>query len=155
MVNLLLLGLFVGGMTTGYITPLSISELAVIETRQENVEIEERAFTNLEISLDCIDKTIVRATIKNTFTFFPSLVPVDAYLYFTYYWPDSYEDMDVVDEVHVDDLNMGESLYLECPAIKITYYMCRCVYNDSGKFHELITPLYYMNTNMVIGPIVQ
>ena len=53
MVNLLLLGLFVGGMTTGYITPLSISEPVTIETRQENVEIEERAFTNLEIS--CAD----------------------------------------------------------------------------------------------------
>lgn len=154
MVNLLLLGLFVGGMTTGCITPLTIDK-PIMVTRQESVDIEERAFTNLDISLDCIDKTTVRATIKNTFTFFPSLVPVDAYLYFTYYWPDSYEDMDLVDEVHVDDLNMGESLYLEYTAIKMTYYMCRCVYKDSGKFYELITPLYYMNTNMVIGPIVQ
>lgn len=154
MVNLLLLGLFVGGMSTGYITPLTNNE-SVIATRQESVDIDERAFTNLDISLDCIDKTIVRATIKNTFTFFPSLVPVDAYLYFTYYWPDSYEDMDLVDEVHVDDLNMGESLYLEYTAIKMTYYMCRCVYNDSGFDKELITPLYYMNTEMVIGTIVQ
>lgn len=154
MVNLLLLGLFVGGMTTGYIAPLTVNE-PIMETRQEDINIEERAFTNIGIAVDCIDKTIVRATIKNTFTFFPSLVPVDAYLYFTYYWPDSYEDMDLVDEVHVDDLNMGESLYLEYTAIKMTYYMCRCVYNDSGFDKELITPLYYMNTNMVIGTIVQ
>lgn len=154
MVNLLLLGLFVGGMSTGYITPLTNNE-SVIATRQESVDIDERAFTNLDISLDCIDKTIVRATIKNTFTFLPSLVPVDAYLYFTYYWPDSYEDMELVDEVHVDDLNMGESLYLEYTAIKMTYYMVRCEYKDDGRPKELITPLYYMNTNMVIGTIVQ
>lgn len=154
MVNLLLLGLFVGGMTTGYITPLTVNEPAT-ETRQENAEIEERAFTNIGIAVDCIDKTIVRATIKNTFTFLPSLVPVDAYLYFTYYWPDSYEDMDLVDEVHVNDLNMGESLYLEYTAIKMTYYMCRCEYKDGTQWKELITPLYYMNTDMVIGKIVQ
>ncbi len=154
MVNFLLLGLFVGGMTTGCITPLTIDK-PIMVTKQESVDIEERAFTNLDISLDCIDKTTVRATIKNTFTIFPSLVPVDAYLYFTYYWPDSYEDMDLVDEVHVDDLNMGESLYLEYPAIKMTYYMCRCVYMESGYYKELITPLHYMNSNMVIGEIVQ
>lgn len=154
MVNLLLLGLFVGGMTTGYIAPLTVNE-PVMETRQENIDIEERAFTNIAIYMDCIDQTIVRATIKNIFTFLPSLVPVDAYLYFTYYWPDSYEDMDLVDEVHVDDLNMGESLYLEYTAIKMTYYMCRCEYKEDGEPRELITPLYYMNSNMVIGKIVQ
>lgn len=155
MVNLLLLGLFVGGMTTGCITPLAVSEPVTIETRQENVDIEERALTNIAIYMECIDEEIVRSTIKNTFTFLPSLVPVDAYLYFTYYWPDSYEDMELVDEVHSDDLNMGESLYLEYPAIKMTYYMCRCEYKADGYKKELITPLYYMNSNMVIGQIVQ
>ena len=97
-------------------------------------------YTNLALSLDGGDGK-VWATVKNTFTLFPSAVTVKVELYNSDTYKESYTDMTLVASNYVSDLDYGKSVTAEYSTNgKSSYWKARMYYRiDKDGWQERVT----------------
>lgn len=104
----------------------------------ENIEEAETRgiYTSLSLSMDG-GSGRVWATAKNDVTIFPSTVKVTVELYCSDVYYASYEKMTLAAQNSIDDLNMGESITVNCSTGgKQKYWQGRMVYKIDNKFSE-------------------
>ena len=96
---------------------------------------------------------MVTALVKNSFTLFPSTVPVTIELYFSETYTTYYTKMDFVAYDSTPDLNMGETISVSAPTQGVQGYWCgRMRYQEnSGSVKEEVTSvcLYDGDANFI------
>lgn len=135
--------MFLELLLAGYLslTPLfpSLSDLPRSMT-ESNEATSPRIFTDLTLKL-YPEHAIIVASVKNSFTLFPSTVPVHLELYSSEQYTTSYQAMTMRSHSYIGDLNMGETLETSCPTNGETlYWLARVRYNeDGGEWKESVT----------------
>ena len=135
--NFVVLFIFACGITLAYngiVANAAQDELSYYE----NVEDAETRgiYTSLSLSMDG-GSGRVWATAKNDLTIFPSTVKVTVELYCSDVYYASYEKMTLAAQNSIDDLNMGESITVNCSTGgKQKYWQGRMVYKIDNKFPE-------------------
>lgn len=102
---------------TAFLCAMTVLCIPVVNTFSANAELltaEENAeprglYTNIEIELKVSGQTVT-ACAKNTFTFLPSEVPVEVYLYSSDILTEDYTRMTLESYGSIADLNMGKTL---------------------------------------------
>lgn len=121
-------------------------------TENSGETVQPRIWTNLSLNLKG-ENGVVTASVKNTFTLFPSTVPVSIELYFSETYTTDYTKMDVVVYDSTPDLNMGETISVSAPTQGVQGYWCaRVRYQENmGSFKDMITPvcLYDEDANFI------
>lgn len=136
--NFVALFIFACGITLAYAQNGIVANAAQDEISYENVEgVETRGiYTSLSLSMDG-GSGRVWATAKNDLTIFPSTVKVTVELYCSDVYYASYEKMTLAAQNSIDDLNMGESITVNCSTGgKQKYWQGRMVYKIDNKFPE-------------------
>ena len=134
--NFVALFIFACGITLAYNG--IVANAAQDEMSNENVEgVDTRGiYTSLSLSMDG-GSGRVWATAKNDLTIFPSTVKVTVELYCSDVYYASYEKMTLAAQNSIDDLNMGESITVNCSTGgKQKYWQGRMVYKIDNKFPE-------------------
>lgn len=135
--NFVALFIFACGITLAYngiVANAAQDELSYYE----NVEgVETRGiYTSLSLSMDG-GSGRVWATAKNDLTIFPSTVRVTVELYCSDVYYASYENMTLAASNSISDLNMGESITVNCSTGgKQKYWQGRMVYKIDNKAPE-------------------
>ncbi len=146
--NFVALFIFACGITLAYNG--IVANAAQDEMSNENVEgVETRGiYTSLSLSMDG-GSGRVWATAKNDLTIFPSTVKVTVELYCSDVYYASYEKMTLAAQNSIDDLNMGESITVNCSTGgKQKYWQGRMVYKIDNKFPETkITQIMIFDAN--------
>ena len=131
--------IFACGITLAYTQNGIVANAAQDElSYYENVEEAETRgiYTSLSLSMDG-GSGRVWATAKNDLTIFPSTVKVTVELYCSDVYYASYEKMTLAAQNSIDDLNMGESITVNCSTGgKQKYWQGRMVYKIDNKFPE-------------------
>lgn len=135
--NFVALFIFACGITLAYngiVANAAQDELSYYENVEEA---ETRGiYTSLSLSMDG-GSGRVWATAKNDLTIFPSTVKVTVELYCSDVYYASYEKMTLAAQNSIDDLNMGESITVNCSTGgKQKYWQGRMVYKIDNKFPE-------------------
>ena len=135
--NFVVLFIFACGITLAYngiVANAAQDELSYYENVEEA---ETRGiYTSLSLSMDG-GSGRVWATAKNDFTIFPSTVKVTVELYCSDVYYASYEKMTLAAQNSIDDLNMGESITVNCSTGgKQKYWQGRMVYKIDNKAPE-------------------
>lgn len=136
--NFVVLFIFACGITLAYTQNGIVANAAQDEISYENVEEAETRgiYTSLSLSMDG-GSGRVWATAKNDLTIFPSTVKVTVELYCSDVYYASYEKMTLAAQNSIDDLNMGESITVNCSTGgKQKYWQGRMVYKIDNKFPE-------------------
>lgn len=136
--NFVALFIFACGITLAYAQNGIVANAAQDEISYENVEEAETRgiYTSLSLSMDG-GSGRVWATAKNDLTIFPSTVKVTVELYCSDVYYASYEKMTLAAQNSIDDLNMGESITVNCSTGgKQKYWQGRMVYKIDNKFPE-------------------
>ena len=136
--NFVALFIFACGITLAYAQNGIVANAAQDEISYENVEgVETKGiYTSLSLSMDG-GSGRVWATAKNDLTIFPSTVKVTVELYCSDVYYASYEKMTLAAQNSIDDLNMGESITVNCSTGgKQKYWQGRMVYKIDNKFPE-------------------
>lgn len=136
--NFVVLFIFACGITLAYAQNGIVANAAQDEISYENVEEAETRgiYTSLSLSMDG-GSGRVWATAKNDLTIFPSTVKVTVELYCSDVYYASYEKMTLAAQNSIDDLNMGESITVNCSTGgKQKYWQGRMVYKIDNKFPE-------------------
>lgn len=98
-------------------TPLSISDNSAKNVPADDIStvsfdeednVSTCMFTTLEISVNDTDGAYVKAVLENSFTFLPSTVCVDLWLYSSLTKTTDRNKMTLEGRTHSDDLNVGE-----------------------------------------------
>ena len=148
--NFVALFIFACGITLAYAQNGIVANAVQDEISYENVEgVETRGiFTSLSLAMDGGNGRIW-ATAKNEVTIFPSTVKVTVELYCSDVYYASYEKMTLVAQNSIDDLNMGESITVNCSTGgKQKYWQGRMVYKIDNKFPETkITQIMIFDAN--------
>ena len=130
--------IFACGITLAYTQNGIVANAAQDEMSNENVEgVETRGiYTSLSLSMDG-GSGRVWATAKNEVTIFPSTVRVTVELYCSDVYCASYENMTLAASNSISDLNMGESITVNCSTGgKQKYWQGRMVYKIDNKAPE-------------------
>lgn len=133
--NFIALFIFACGITLAYTQNGIVASAAQDEMSNENVEEAETRgiYTSLSLSIDGGNGRIW-ATAKNDLTIFPSTVKVTVELYCSDVYYSSYEKMTLAAQNSIDDLNMGESITVDCSTGgKQKYWQGRMVYKIDNK----------------------
>lgn len=136
--NFVALFIFACGITLAYAQNGIVANAAQDEISYENVEgVETRGiYTSLSLSMDG-GSGRVWATAKNEVTIFPSTVRVTVELYCSDVYCASYENMTLAASNSISDLNMGESITVNCSTGgKQKYWQGRMVYKIDNKAPE-------------------
>lgn len=136
--NFVALFIFACGITLAYTQNGLVANAAQDEISYENVEgVETRGiYTSLSLSMDG-GSGRVWATAKNEVTIFPSTVRVTVELYCSDVYCASYENMTLAASNSISDLNMGESITVNCSTGgKQKYWQGRMVYKIDNKAPE-------------------
>lgn len=136
--NFVALFIFACGITLAYTQNGIVANAAQDEMSNENVEgVETRGiYTSLSLSMDG-GSGRVWATAKNEVTIFPSTVRVTVELYCSDVYYASYENMTLAASNSISDLNMGESITVNCSTGgKQKYWQGRMVYKIDNKAPE-------------------
>ena len=136
--NFVALFIFACGITLAYTQNNIVANAAQDEMSNENVEgVETRGiYTSLSLSMDG-GSGRVWATAKNEVTIFPSTVRVTVELYCSDVYCASYENMTLAASNSISDLNMGESITVNCSTGgKQKYWQGRMVYKIDNKAPE-------------------
>ena len=136
--NFVALFIFACGITLAYAQNGIVANAAQGEISYENVEgVETRGiYTSLSLSMGGGDGRIW-ATAKNDLTIFPSTVRVTVELYCSDVYYASYENMTLAASNSISDLNMGESITVNCSTGgKQKYWQGRMVYKIDNKAPE-------------------
>lgn len=136
--NFVALFIFACGITLAYTQNGIVANAAQDEMSNENVEgVETRGiYTSLSLSMDG-GSGRVWATAKNEVTIFPSTVRVTVELYCSDVYCASYENMTLAASNSISDLNMGESITVNCSTGgKQKYWQGRMVYKIDNKAPE-------------------
>lgn len=136
--NFVALFIFACGITLAYTQNGIVANAAQDEISYENVEEAETRgiYTSLSLSMDG-GSGRVWATAKNDLTIFPSTVRVTVELYCSDVYYASYENMTLVASNSISDLNMGESITVNCSTGgKQKYWQGRMVYKIDNKAPE-------------------
>lgn len=136
--NFVALFIFACGITLAYTQNDIVANAAQDEMSNENVEgVETRGiYTSLSLSMDG-GSGRVWATAKNEVTIFPSTVRVTVELYCSDVYCASYENMTLAASNSISDLNMGESITVNCSTGgKQKYWQGRMVYKIDNKAPE-------------------
>ena len=136
--NFVVLFIFACGITLAYTQNGIVANAAQDEISYENVEgVETRGiFTSLSLAMDGGNGR-VWVTAKNEVTIFPSTVKVTVELYCSDVYYASYEKMTLAAQNSIDDLNMGESITVNCSTGgKQKYWQGRMVYKIDNKAPE-------------------
>ena len=137
--NFVALFIFACGITLAYTQNGIVANAAQDElSYYENVEEAETRgiYTSLSLSMDG-GSGRVWATAKNDLTIFPSTVKVTVELYCSDVYYASYEKMTLAAQNSIDDLNMGESITVNCSTGgKQKYWQGRMVYKIDNKAPE-------------------
>ena len=147
--NFVALFIFACGITLAYngiVANAAQDELSYYENVEEA---ETRGiYTSLSLSMDG-GSGRVWATAKNDLTIFPSTVKVTVELYCSDVYYASYEKMTLAAQNSIDDLNMGESITVNCSTGgKQKYWQGRMVYKIDNKFPETkITQIMIFDAN--------
>ena len=148
--NFVVLFIFACGITLAYAQNGIVANAAQDDMSNENVEgVETRGiYTSLSLSMDG-GSGRVWATAKNDLTIFPSTVKVTVELYCSDVYYASYEKMTLAAQNSIDDLNMGESITVNCSTGgKQKYWQGRMVYKIDNKFPETkITQIMIFDAN--------
>lgn len=148
--NFVALFIFACGITLAYTQNGIVANAAQDEMSNENVEgVETRGiYTSLSLSMDG-GSGRVWATAKNEVTIFPSTVRVTVELYCSDVYCASYENMTLAASNSISDLNMGESITVNCSTGgKQKYWHGRMVYKIDNKFPETkITQIMIFDAN--------
>ncbi len=148
--NFVALFIFACGITLAYAQNGIVANAAQDEISYENVEEAETRgiYTSLSLSMDG-GSGRVWATAKNDLTIFPSTVKVTVELYCSDVYYASYEKMTLAAQNSIDDLNMGESITVNCSTGgKQKYWQGRMVYKIDNKFPETkITQIMIFDAN--------
>lgn len=149
--NFVALFIFACGITLAYTQNGIVANAAQDElSYYENVEEAETRgiYTSLSLSMDG-GSGRVWATAKNDLTIFPSTVKVTVELYCSDVYYASYEKMTLAAQNSIDDLNMGESITVNCSTGgKQKYWQGRMVYKIDNKFPETkITQIMIFDAN--------
>ena len=136
--NFVVLFIFACGITLAYAQNGIVANAAQDEISYENVEEADTRgiYTSLSLSMDG-GSGCVWATAKNDLTIFPSTVKVTVELYCSDVYYASYEKMTLAAQNSIDDLNMGESITVNCSTGgKQKYWQGRMVYKIDNKAPE-------------------
>lgn len=136
--NFVVLFIFACGITLAYAQNGIVANAAQDDMSNENVEgVETRGiYTSLSFAMDGGNGRIW-ATAKNEVTIFPSTVKVTVELYCSDVYYASYEKMTLAAQNSIDDLNMGESITVNCSTGgKQKYWQGRMVYKIDNKAPE-------------------
>ena len=136
--NFVVLFIFACGITLAYAQNGILANAAQDDMSNENVEgVETRGiYTSLSLSMDG-GSGRVWATAKNDLTIFPSTVRVTVELYCSDVYYASYEKMTLAASNSISDLNMGESITVNCSTGgKQKYWQGRMVYKIDNKAPE-------------------
>ena len=136
--NFVVLFIFACGITLAYAQNGIVANAAQDDMSNENVEgVETRGiYTSLSFAMDGGNGR-VWATAKNEVTIFPSTVKVTVELYCSDVYYASYENMTLAAQNSIDDLNMGESITVNCSTGgKQKYWQGRMVYKIDNKAPE-------------------
>lgn len=136
--NFVALFIFACGITLAYTQNGIVANAAQDDMSNENVEgVETRGiYTSLSFAMDGGNGR-VWATAKNEVTIFPSTVKVTVELYCSDVYYASYENMTLAAQNSIDDLNMGESITVNCSTGgKQKYWQGRMVYKIDNKAPE-------------------
>ena len=136
--NFVALFIFACGITLAYTQNGIVANAAQDEISYENVEEAEPRgiYTSLSLSMDG-GSGRVWATAKNDLTIFPSTVRVTVELYCSDVYCASYENMTLAASNSISDLNMGESITVNCSTGgKQKYWQGRMVYKIDNKAPE-------------------
>lgn len=148
--NFVVLFIFACGITLAYAQNGIVANAAQDEMSNENVEgVETRGiYTSLSFAMDGGNGRIW-ATAKNEVTIFPSTVRVTVELYCSDVYCASYEKMTLAASNSISDLNMGESITVNCSTGgKQKYWQGRMVYKIDNKFPETkITQIMIFDAN--------
>ncbi len=136
--NFVVLFIFACGITLAYAQNGIVANAAQDDMSNENVEgVETRGiYTSLSFAMDGGNGR-VWATAKNEVTIFPSTVKVTVELYCSDVYYASYEKMTLAASNSISDLNMGESITVNCSTGgKQKYWQGRMVYKIDNKAPE-------------------
>lgn len=136
--NFVVLFIFACGITLAYAQNGIVANAAQDEISYENVEEAETRgiYTSLSFAMNGGNGRIW-ATAKNEVTIFPSTVKVTVELYCSDVYYASYEKMTLAAQNSIDDLNMGESITVNCSTGgKQKYWQGRMVYKIDNKAPE-------------------
>ena len=136
--NFVALFIFACGITLAYAQNGIVANAAHDEISYENVEEAETRgiYTSLSFAMNGGNGRIW-ATAKNEVTIFPSTVKVTVELYCSDVYYASYEKMTLAAQNSIDDLNMGESITVNCSTGgKQKYWQGRMVYKIDNKAPE-------------------
>ena len=136
--NFVALFIFACGITLAYAQNGIVANAAQDEISYENVEEAETRgiYTSLSFAMNGGNGRIW-ATAKNEVTIFPSTVKVTVELYCSDVYYASYEKMTLAAQNSIDDLNMGESITVNCSTGgKQKYWQGRMVYKIDNKAPE-------------------
>lgn len=136
--NFVVLFIFACGITLAYAQNGIVANAAQDDMSNENVEgVETRGiYTSLSFAMNGGNGRIW-ATAKNEVTIFPSTVKVTVELYCSDVYYASYEKMTLAAQNSIDDLNMGESITVNCSTGgKQKYWQGRMVYKIDNKAPE-------------------
>ena len=121
-------------------------------TENSDEAVQPRLWATLALALNG-ENGVVTALVKNSFTLFPSTVPVTIELYFSETYTTYYTKMDFVAYDSTPDLNMGETISVSAPTQGVQGYWCgRVRYREnSGEFKEGVTAvcLYDGDANFI------
>lgn len=135
--NFVVLFIFACGITLAYngiVANAAQDELSYYENVEEADT--RGIYTSLSLSMDG-GSGCVWATAKNDLTIFPSTVRVTVELYCSDVYYASYENMTLAASNSISDLNMGESITVNCSTGgKQKYWQGRMVYKIDNKAPE-------------------
>lgn len=134
-------------LTALMLAPTSVHPVAAISLEPE-AQAEPRAFTTLNLSIDGGNGEVY-ATVKNTFTLFPSTVEVVVYLYNSAEPAYAIAEMKKVKSVRCPDLNMGDMIKMTAPTNGETlYWAARVEYkSNNDAWRSLETKIYLFDGN--------
>lgn len=146
-----LVGLLLGAVLCANLLPSAESRASaesLPETPSATSAAEPRLFTNLDMSITA-DTLVVTATVKNTFTLFPSTVEVYVELYSSLTYAVSYHEMERKNVSYIADLDIGKILTTSAPINGETrYWQGRVYYRiDGGKWEEMMTEVVLYDGN--------
>lgn len=116
-------------------------------SEQEDSDVVARGlFAVITIDLDGDSNGTVSATASNTFTLFPSTIPVTVELYYSSTYQTDYTNMTLVSSHSTHDLDMGSSIFaVSSTNGEARYWYARAKYKiDDGEWRYLTAgPEYY------------
>ena len=134
---------------------LDFGERSVYATEENEIvtdditfEVVKGIFVTLSINMSG-NNGVITATAKHDFSLFSSTVPVYVYLYSSYSYQQSYEDMTLVGSNYISDLDMGDSITVSASTGGIQkYWKARMYFKiDSGSWQEKTTNTFLYDAN--------